>query len=50
MIENVKAIATKAAGVIVGLPEKPLERIVLRNVKITVPKSLEVRNAKVEIR
>jgi polygalacturonase len=45
-IKNLKATSTKAAGVIVGLPESPVENILLENVEITAPSGLIIRNAK----
>ena len=47
---NLRASAKKAAGVIVGLPEKPFTNIELRNVHIEAPKELEIRNAAVQRR
>lgn len=45
-ITNVKGTATKAAGVIVGLPESIATNIVLENVEVTAPVGLAIRNAK----
>jgi polygalacturonase len=45
-ISNVKGTATKAAGVIVGLPESIATNIVLENVELTAPAGLMIRNAR----
>jgi hypothetical protein len=46
-IRNLTATSSKAAGVIVGLPESPVENVLLENVSITAEQGgLEVRHAK----
>jgi polygalacturonase len=46
-IRNLTATSTKAAGVIVGLPESPIEGVLLENVKITAKKTgLEIRHVR----
>ena len=46
-IRNLKATSSKAAGVIVGLPESPIENVRLESVTIDAEQSgLEIRNAK----
>jgi polygalacturonase len=46
-IRNLTATSTKSAGVIVGLPESPIENVLLENVTITAEQGgLEIRNAK----
>jgi polygalacturonase len=46
-IRNLTATSTKAAGVIVGLPESPIENVRLENVKIEAEQTgLEIRNAR----
>jgi polygalacturonase len=45
-ISNVKGSATKAAGVIVGLPESLITNVVLENVQLTALEGLTIRNAK----
>lgn len=46
-IRNLAATSTKNAGVIVGLPESPVENVLLENVSITAEQSgLEIRHAK----
>lgn len=46
-IENVKATASKTAGVIVGLPEAPVKDIVLRNVDIQAQTGMRIAYAHV---
>ena len=47
VLRNVKGTSSKAAGVIVGLPESHLENVLLENVDITAEQTgLEIRNAK----
>jgi polygalacturonase len=46
-IRNLTATSTRAAGVIVGLPESPISNVVLENVQITAATTgLAIRNAK----
>lgn len=46
-IRNLKATSTKDAGVIVGLPESPIENVLLENVEITAEgKGLEIRHVR----
>jgi polygalacturonase len=45
-ISNVTGTATKAAGVIVGLPESMITNVVLDHVELTAPEGLTIRNAK----
>ncbi len=46
-IRNLTATSSKAAGVIVGLPESYIENVLLENVTITAEQTgLEIRNAK----
>jgi polygalacturonase len=46
-IRNLTATSSKAAGVIVGLPESLIENVLLENVTITAEQTgLEIRNAK----
>ena len=46
-IKNLTATSTKAAGVIVGLPESPIENVLLENMTIEAEQGgLEVRHAK----
>jgi len=46
-IKNLTATSSKAAGVIVGLPESQIENVLLENVTITAEETgLEIRNAK----
>jgi len=44
-IENVKAINSKSAGTIVGLPESPIQNILLLNVQISAQTGMTIRNA-----
>jgi polygalacturonase len=46
VIRNVTAHSTKTAGMIVGLPELPIENVTLENVRVTAPTGLTFRNAK----
>jgi polygalacturonase len=46
-IENVIATGSALAGVIAGLPEAPVQRVVLRNVQITAGKGLTIGDAEV---
>ncbi len=46
-IENVTATGSTAAGVIAGLPESPVEKVVLRNVKISAQTGLTIGYADV---
>jgi polygalacturonase len=46
-IRNLTATSTRAAGVIIGLPESPVSNVVLENVQITAATTgLAIRNAK----
>jgi polygalacturonase len=46
-IRNLTATSSKSAGVIVGLPESPVENVLLENVTITAAQAgLEIRHAK----
>jgi len=47
VIENVTATATKSAGAIAGLPESPVEGVVLRNISIQAPTGLTIGYANV---
>jgi polygalacturonase len=44
-ISHVKGDATKAAGVIVGLPESKVTKVMLEDVELTAPEGLTIRNA-----
>jgi polygalacturonase len=46
-LENVTATGSSSAGAIVGLPEAPIQGVVLRNVKITAQHGLTVGYAEV---
>jgi len=46
VIRNVTAHSTKTAGMIVGLPELPIENVTLENVRVTAPTGLTFRNAR----
>ena len=46
-IENVTATGSNSAGAIVGLPESPVENVVLKNVKISAQKGLTIGYADV---
>ena len=46
-IENLTAAGSEAAGVIVGLPESPVVRVVLKNISIQAAKGLSVGFAEV---
>jgi polygalacturonase len=45
-ISNVKGSATRAAGIIVGLPESLITNVVLDHVDLTAPEGFTIRNAK----
>jgi polygalacturonase len=46
-LKNITAFSTKAAGMIVGLPEAPVENLLLENVTIVAEETgLEIRHAK----
>lgn len=45
-IENVTATSPRSAGVIVGLPEAEVSDVVLKNICISAPRGLVIRNAK----
>jgi len=46
VIRNVTAHSAKTAGMIVGLPELPIEKVTLENVRVTAPTGLTFRNAR----
>lgn len=46
VIRNVTAHSAKTAGMIVGLPELPIENVTLENVRVTAPTGLMFRNAR----
>lgn len=46
VIRNVTAHSAKTAGMIVGLPEAPIEKVTLENVRVTAPTGLMFRNAR----
>jgi polygalacturonase len=46
VIRNVTAHSAKTAGMIVGLPELPIENVTLENVRIIAPTGLMFRNAR----
>jgi polygalacturonase len=46
IIRNVTAHSAKTAGMIVGLPEAPIEQVTLENVRVTAPTGLMFRNAR----
>jgi polygalacturonase len=46
VIRNLTAYSTKTAGMIVGLPELPIENVTLDNVQVTAPTGLMFRNAR----
>jgi polygalacturonase len=46
VIRNLTAHSTKTAGMIVGLPELPIENVTLDNVQVTAPTGLIFRNAR----
>ena len=48
-IENVRSVNSEWAGVIVGLPESPVEDIVLRNISIQAKRGMQIGYATVEI-
>ena len=45
-ISNIKGTATKAAGIIIGLPESVITNVVLEKVELSAPEGLTIRNAK----
>jgi polygalacturonase len=47
LIENLRAEGAAVAGIIIGLPESPVERVVLKNVSIQAAKGLTVGYAEV---
>ena len=49
-VEGLTATGADRAGIVVGLPERPIEGLVLRNVRIEARRGLLVRNAGVETR
>lgn len=46
IIRNVTAHSAKTAGMIVGLPELPIENVTLENVRVTAPTGLMFRNTR----
>lgn len=46
VIRNVTAHSAKTAGMIVGLPELPIENVTLENVRVTAPAGLMFRHAR----
>jgi polygalacturonase len=46
VIRNVTAHSARTAGLIVGLPESPIENVTLENVRVTAPTGLMFRNAR----
>lgn len=46
-IENLTATESTSAGVIVGLPEAPIQRVILRNIQINAQKGLTIGDAEV---
>ena len=46
-IENVKSVKSGTAGVIVGLPESPVNNVVLKNINITADKGMTIAYANV---
>jgi polygalacturonase len=48
LIENVKSVNSDWAGVVVGLPESPVEGLTLKNVSIQAAKAMEIAYAKVK--
>jgi len=46
VIRNLTAHSARTAGMIVGLPEAPIENVRLENVRVTAPTGLTFRNAK----
>ena len=46
-IQNLTATGSASAGVIVGLPEAPIQRVVLRNIEISAGRGLTVGDAEV---
>jgi polygalacturonase len=46
-IQNLTATGSGSAGVIVGLPEAPIQRVVLRNIRISAGKGLTIGDAEV---
>ncbi len=46
VVRNLTATCPDNAGVILGLPESPIENIVFENVRITATKGLTVRDAR----
>lgn len=46
VIRNVTAHSAKTAGMIVGLPELPIENVTLENVRVTAPTGLMFRNVR----
>ena len=46
VIRNLTAHSAKTAGMLVGLPELPIENVTLENVRVTAPTGLMFRNAR----
>jgi hypothetical protein len=49
-VEGLTATGADRAGIVVGVPERPIEGLVFRNVRITSKRGLVVRNAEVDAR
>src|SRR3954466_2392819 len=49
-VEGLTAIGADRAGIVVGLPERPIEGLVLRNIRIESRRGLLVRNARLDAR
>ena len=47
-IENLTSTNSPSAGLIIGLPEKPMKNIILKNINITAKSGLSIRNATVD--
>jgi hypothetical protein len=49
-VEGLTAVGADRAGIVVGVPERPIEGLVFRNVRVTSKRGLLVRNAQVDAR
>jgi hypothetical protein len=49
-VEGLTATGADRAGIVVGVPERPIEGLVFRNVKVTSKRGLLVRNAEADVR
>ena len=47
-IENLTSSNSPSAGLIIGLPEKPMKNIILKHINITAKSGLSIRNATVD--